>query len=123
VGDDEEITIIEEHRLKELLAGLDGRTIYPKAVIALFAGLRRGELLALRWHHVDLDSKTLQVREALEETKAHGIRVKKPKTKAGRRDVTLPDIVIEALREHRAIVSYDEKPGIQAIAMTAHAAA
>ena len=43
----------------------------------------------------------IEVREALEETKAHGIRFKAPKSKAGRRDITLPDILVEALREHR----------------------
>ena len=34
-------------------------------------------------------------------TKAHGIRFKPPKSKAGRRDITLPDIAIEVLRDHR----------------------
>jgi hypothetical protein len=43
----------------------------------------------------------MEVREALEETKAHGIRFKAPKSKAGRRDITLPDILIETLRNHR----------------------
>ena len=43
--------------------------------------------------------KVIQVREALEHTKAHGIRFKPPKSKAGRRDITLPDILVEALRE------------------------
>jgi len=41
------------------------------------------------------------VREALEETRAHGVLVKTPKSKARRRDITLPDIVVETLREHR----------------------
>jgi len=39
--------------------------------------------------------------QALEETKAHDIQVKAPKTKAGRRDVSLPAIVVDALRDHR----------------------
>jgi len=38
---------------------------------------------------------------ALEPTKAHGIRFKAPKSKAGRRDITLPDILVAALREYR----------------------
>ena len=50
---------------------------------------------------MDLDKKVIQVREALEQTKQHGIRFKAPKSKAGRRDVTLPDILVDALREHR----------------------
>jgi integrase len=41
------------------------------------------------------------VRDALERTKAHGIRFKAPKSKAGRRDITLPEILVDALREHR----------------------
>ncbi len=41
------------------------------------------------------------MREALEETKAHGVQVKTPKSKAGRRDVTLPDIVVDVLCEYR----------------------
>jgi integrase len=70
------------------------------AVVALFTGLRRGELLALRWSNVDLAAKVLQVREALQETKA-GTRFKAPKTRSGIRDVTLPDLVVDFLREHR----------------------
>jgi integrase len=71
------------------------------ATVALFTGLRLGEVLALRWSNVDLDRKVLRVVEALEQTTAHGIRFKKPKTKAGEREVTLPDILVETLREHR----------------------
>src|SRR5262245_22768967 len=55
----------------------------------------------LRWNRVDLDKGVIQVREALEQTKAPGIRFKRPKSKAGRRAVTMPDALIEAMREHR----------------------
>lgn len=63
--------------------------------------MRRGEVLALRWLNIDLDSKVIRVREALEETKAHDIQIKVPKTKAGRRDLSLPIIVVDALRDCR----------------------
>ena len=62
--------------------------------------MRLGEVLALRWNRVDLEGKVLMVREALEATKA-GIRFKSPKSRAGRRDITLPDILVDVLREHR----------------------
>jgi hypothetical protein len=70
-------------------------------MISLFTGMRIGEVLALRWGRVDIDARVIAVREALEETKAHGIRFKAPKSKAGRRDVTLPDILTDTLREFR----------------------
>jgi integrase len=63
--------------------------------------MRLGEILALRWERVDLDGKVIQVREALEQTKAHGIRFKAAKTRAGRRDITVPDGVLDALRVYR----------------------
>ena len=78
-----------------------GRNLYVPAMVALLTGMRRNEVLALRWGRVDLDKKIIQVREALEYTQALGIRFKSPKSKAGRRDITLPDILIDVLREHR----------------------
>jgi integrase len=63
--------------------------------------MRLGEILALRWSRIDLDGKIIQVRESLEQTKAHGVDFKSPKTEAGRRSITLPDILVEVLREHR----------------------
>ena len=96
----EEMVILAIEQVKALLPALTGRPIYAPAVVALFTGLRRGELLALRWSNVDLDASVALVREALEETKA-GIRFKAPKTKNGVRDITLPDLVVEVLRDHR----------------------
>src|SRR5437660_6442258 len=70
-------------------------------MVSLFTGARLGVVLALRWNHVDLDGRVLKVREALEQTKKYGIRFKAAKTKAGRRDITLPDVLVDVLREHR----------------------
>jgi integrase len=63
--------------------------------------MRIGEVLALRWGRIDLDRKVLEVREAIEEAKAHGIRLKTPKTKAGRRDISMPDVLVDVLRNLR----------------------
>jgi integrase len=84
-----------------LVAKLGGWRYGTAAMVALFGGLRLGEALALRWSNVDLDRKVLRVAEALEQTKRFGVRFKPPKSKAGKRDVTMPDILVEALREHR----------------------
>jgi integrase len=99
--DADEVVILTDDQIAELLTKLAGRAIYSRVIVALFTGVRRGELLALRWSNTDLDAKIIRIREALEETKAHGIRFKRAKTKNGRRDVTMPDIVVDALREHR----------------------
>lgn len=84
-----------------LVDKLRGSRLYTPAILALLTGMRLGEILAVRERHVDLDRAVIEVREALEETKAHGIRFKAAKTKAGRRHVTLPDMAVDALRAHR----------------------
>ena len=93
--------ILSPGQVRELPTKLAGRPIYAPVMVALFTGLRRGELLALLWSNVDLDRKILSVQEALEETVEHGIRRKATKTKSGQREIALPDIVVETLREHR----------------------
>ncbi len=97
--DDKEMAIVQD--VPAFVKSMRGHRLFVPAMTSLFTGLRIGEVLALRWGRVDLDGKVIQVREALEETKAHGIRFKQPKTKAGRRDVTLPDILVDTLREFR----------------------
>jgi integrase len=100
--EDNEIVVLDNEQVKLAVARLRGRAMYPKAITTLFTGLRRGELLALRWNRVDLDSadKRIEVRETIEETKA-GLRFKVPKTKNSVRDVSLPDIAVDALRDLR----------------------
>jgi integrase len=99
--DEGEVEVVAKERISELIEKLRGRAMYARAITSLFTGLRRGELLAPPWSDVDLDAKVWRVRVALEETKAGGLQIKAPKTKAGRRDVSLPEIVVDALREHR----------------------
>jgi integrase len=96
---DAEMAIVRD--LPGFIDKLRGTRLYVPAMVALFTGMRLGEVLALRWSHVDLDGKIIAVREALEWTKAHGIRFKVPKSRAGRRDITLPEILVDVLREHR----------------------
>jgi integrase len=97
---DTEMVIVQD--VPGLVAKLRGEALRVPALLALFTGMRLGEILALRERRVDLDRGVIEVREALEETKAYGIRFKPAKTRAGRRNIMLPNIVIEALRVHRA---------------------
>jgi integrase len=69
-------------------------------VLALFLGLRRGELLGLRWQEVDLDGEKLEVVQTLQRVGGQ-LRLVPPKTSDSSRMVPLPRPCVEALREHK----------------------
>src|SRR5262249_18695644 len=95
-----EITILTEEQLGALLRHLNGRTLRPIISFMLGTGARRGETLALRWRDVDLDSATVRIEQSVEQTKA-GLRIKAPKTKRGRRNVSISPWLVTELRAHR----------------------
>lgn len=66
--------------------------------MALFTGLRRGEMLSLQWSDIDFNNMTVSVTKSTASTKA-GQVIKEPKTKAGRRVVSLPLPVITLLKQ------------------------
>jgi integrase len=96
-----EIEILSPAEVQAVLEKLRWRSLYPIASVALATGMRRGELLALRWQDVDLDGATLRVERALEQTKRGGLVFKPPKTRYGRRTITLPPSTVAELRAHR----------------------
>jgi integrase len=87
-------------QIADVLAKLSGHTLYPIVALALATGMRRGELLGVQWGDIDLDAATLRVERSLEETNA-GLRLKSPKTKSGRRNITLPSETADMLRAYK----------------------
>jgi integrase len=97
----DEVQILAPGEVQAVLETLRDKPLYPIAALGLASGLRRSELLALRWQDVELDAGHLQVARSLEETKRGGLVFKTPKTRNSRRVVTLPASTIVMLREHR----------------------
>lgn len=95
-----EIEILTADQIADTLAKLDGHPFRPVAALAIGTGARRGEITALRWSDLDLDGATVRIERSVEQTK-DGLRVKAPKTAAGRRTISLPAFAVDALREHR----------------------
>jgi len=68
----------------------------------LYTGLRRGELLALRWRNLDLESTALTVVETAYKLGNGNYVIKEPKTTQSRRTVTLPPSLVELFKVYRA---------------------
>jgi integrase len=96
----EEVQPIDEVAAAWLIEVSQGTRLYLPIILAVFTGMRRGEILALRWQDIELDAGYLQVRRTVEETKT-AVTFKEPKSRKGRRMISLTPTVVEALRGQR----------------------
>lgn len=94
-----EIRVLDETQCAWLIEAAEGTRLYLPIMLAVCTGMRRGEILAVRWQDIDLCSGFLSVRRSLEQTRTTLI-FKQPKSRHGRRIVSLPPLAVEALKEH-----------------------
>jgi integrase len=80
---------VRKHRLEILLT------------MAVVTGMRRGELLALRWSNIDFERRSLLVLHTVDYIPRYGYVETEPKTAAGKRLVSLPSFLVEMLKQHR----------------------
>ncbi len=97
----EQMRALDEAETAKLLKLVEGKRLYLPVLLAVTAGLRRGEILALRWQDLDFATDRAVICQSLEDTQ-DGLRVKSPKTERGRRTVVLPGYTLDALRSHKA---------------------
>lgn len=90
-----------EDEARRFLAVASKHALHPLWALALATGLRRGELLGLRWQDIDLATGQLDVRQSIVILRGAPV-VAEPKTAASKRRMRLPPDVVEALRAHRA---------------------
>ncbi|MFN7992749.1 MAG: site-specific integrase [Bryobacteraceae bacterium] len=99
----QEINAIDENAAARLVDAARGTRLYIPILLAVTTGMRRGEILALRWNDVDLVRGFVTVVRSLEETKQSGLRFKETKKKRSRRPISMPGLLTEALDAHRIL--------------------
>ena len=95
-----EMRALDERQTVWLFEAARGTRLYVPILFDATTGVRRGELLAIKWPDINLDAGSLSLRRSLEQTRA-GLRFKETKNKKGR-VISLPAILVKALREHLA---------------------
>ena len=91
------LTAAQRHRLTALFE------------LALRTGLRKGELLGLRWEDVDLDAGTASIRRTLQRTTSRGLATLPTKTISSERRIALPASCVASLRAHRVQQAREEE--------------
>ncbi len=85
--------------VRRFVAAIEGEPLGPLAMLAIATGLRRGELLALRWS--DVDGAMLTVARALARSARGGYVVAEPKSRRAHRTIALPALAQDALARQR----------------------
>ena len=92
---------LTDEQIEKLLDAIEGLPPYVFVMIGLYAGLRREEILALKWDCVHLEGATpyLSVRRAWHVENNRPVILTELKTKAAKRDIPLPKRLVECLKD------------------------
>lgn len=110
-----EMQTLSLEQAQKLIDSLNGHKWEALFKLAIATGLRRGEILALKWQDIDFEAGTLQVRRILSRVptktpnRQHVYVEAEPKTKRSRRSVVIASFALEALRKHRSIQLEDQR--------------
>jgi integrase len=101
-GNDMERPILSIEECQRLLNVAHDDRLGALVVLAIYTGAREGELLALTWRDIDLETARLRITKSLGELPAGGLGERPTKTRAGRRSLSLPPEAVMALVRHKA---------------------
>ena len=87
--------------LRSFLQFVEADPLFAAWVLSSSTGMRRGEVLGLRWQDIDFDHRRLSIRQTIISID-YRVEVSEPKTARGRRSVALDTGTVTALRAHRA---------------------
>ncbi len=104
-----EIEILTVEEQKKYITATSCTKYRPMLLLALFTGMRRGELLALTWDNVDLKKGVIYVKESMRRIRKYNtdgtytseLQFKGPKTANGNREIPITKDVIKMLKEHQ----------------------
>lgn len=93
-------TVLKTNEITVLLKACQNTVIYMPVLLAVSLGLRRGEVLGLKWSDIDYIYNTLNICRTATTYKEEFV-LSDVKTKNSNRTLVLADVIIQALREHK----------------------
>ncbi len=95
-----EMQVLTREEMQRFLIQAKEEGMYELFLLELTTGLRRGELLALQWDDLDMETGTLKIDRQIYPVKGKLI-INEPKTKAAVRTIILPPPMLEVLKEYK----------------------
>jgi integrase len=95
-----EIIPLSPAQANALLAAVKGHRLEVLYRVALSLGLRKGEIIGLRWSDIDFEARTLRIVQTVQRISGELI-ADGPKSKQSKRLLAIPDVLIAALQQHR----------------------
>ncbi len=96
-----EIQPLSMEQAQQFLAAARGHSMEALFVLAITTGMRRGEILAIKWQDVQFERNMLQVRRIFTRQPGNRYIEAKPKTEKSRRSILLAPMVVALLKQHR----------------------
>ena len=96
-----ELVIPDAGDVRKILTAADATEYGTLVRLAVLTGMRRGELLGLRWSDVDLEAAEIHVQQTAQRLTGQGIVYRQPKTRLSRRAIALSPAAVAELRSHR----------------------
>jgi len=93
--------MLSQEQLEKFIESTQDHPLYALWVTAITTGMRKAELLGLRWSDVDFDSGIIHINQVAQSVHHHGILISEPKTEKSRRSIDLPRVTVAALRLHK----------------------
>lgn len=97
-----EITPLNEEQITHFLNVIKGDKYFPAFLLELGTGMRKGELLGLKWEDINLETGELHIKRTLTRLVNGDLVFGPPKTKKSKRNIIIPPRALAALKEHHA---------------------
>jgi integrase len=88
---------LDRDQLRRLVEGFRNAPLFEIVAVAAATGMRRNEILALRWSDLDKAKKTIRIARSLERTTKFGLAFKEPKSSRSNRTIVIEDELLRIL--------------------------
>ena len=96
--------------VNQFLSAVSDHRWYPIYTLAIYTGMRQGEILGLHREDINLEKGVINVRHQVSAIRGQGLVITEPKSEKARRPITLPSSALDILKSHLELI--DGGPGL-----------